>query len=88
MDANVHCTPAEAREFLGLPDLRPTQSAIIEKLEGQLSASLDRISPDAVLQRWLFFGASGSPRIQEFLDGFFGRAGPDGATDKKDAMQP
>ncbi len=45
---NVDCTPAEAREFLGLPDLRPMQSAIIEKLEGQLSASLDRLSPDAI----------------------------------------
>ncbi len=80
---NVDCTPVEAREFLGLPDLRPIQSAILEKLEGQLSASLDRLSPDAVLQRWLFFGAEGSTRIQDLFDGFFGRAGRDGATDKK-----
>ena len=48
----VDCTPAEAREFMGLPDLRPMQTAMAKKLEEQLTASLDRLSPDAVLQNW------------------------------------
>jgi len=51
----VDCTPAEAREFIGLPDLRPMQTAMAKKLEEQLTASLDRLSPDAVLQNWFMF---------------------------------
>jgi hypothetical protein len=30
---NVDCTPAEAREFLGLPDLRPLQAAWLAEVE-------------------------------------------------------
>ena len=51
----VDCTPAEAREFMGLPDLRPMQTAMAQKLEKQMTASLDRLSPDAVLQDWFGF---------------------------------
>ncbi len=51
----VDCTPAEAREFIGLPDLRPAQNAVAKKLEEQMTASLDRLSPDAVLQNWFMF---------------------------------
>jgi len=62
MTLYVDCTPAEAREFLGLPDLRPIQSAILERLEQRMSANLDELSPGAVLQRWLFDGSGGSTR--------------------------
>lgn len=44
------CTPAEAREFTGLPDQRPMQTAMAKKLEEQMTVSLDRLSPDAVLE--------------------------------------
>jgi hypothetical protein len=29
----VDCTPEEARRFLGLPDVVPTQQAVMEKLQ-------------------------------------------------------
>ena len=51
----VDCTPTEAREFIGLPDLRPMQTATAKKLEEQMTASLDKLSPDAVLQDWFIF---------------------------------
>ncbi len=37
----IDCTPAEGREFVGLPDLRPTQNAVAKKLEEQMTANLD-----------------------------------------------
>ena len=60
------------------------QSAIVERMEKRLSASVDNLSPDAVLQKWFLFGADGSARIQEFLKGVFGGAARAGAGDKKD----
>lgn len=88
MTLNVDCTPAEAREFLGLPDLRPLQSSVLDKLEQRMSASLDQLSPEALLQRWLYFGAGGATQVQELFKGFFGRAERDGAADMTDAKQP
>jgi Family of unknown function (DUF6489) len=32
----IDCTPEEARSFLGLPDLRPMQAAVMAKVEQQI----------------------------------------------------
>ena len=37
---DVDCTPAEAREFLGLPDLRPLQAAWLAEVEKRLVADV------------------------------------------------
>jgi hypothetical protein len=53
-----------------------------------MSASLGQLSPEAVLQKWLFLGADGSTRIQELFDGLFGRVARAATPDKTDAKQP
>ena len=62
VEVDVDCTPAEAREMMGLPDLRPMQTAMAKKLEAQMTASLDRLSPEAVLQDWFGFNPKTSIR--------------------------
>jgi len=81
MTLNVDCTPAEAREFIGLPDLRPLHASVLDKLEQRMSASLDELSPEALLKRWLYFGADGATQIQELFKGFLARAPRDGAAE-------
>jgi hypothetical protein len=46
------CTPLEARQFLGLPDVQPMQDAILKKLQEQLASNIDQISPEAIMQSW------------------------------------
>jgi Family of unknown function (DUF6489) len=50
---NIDCTPAEAREFMGLPDLRPMQAGIMEDLEKMMRDNVDKLSPDSILRTWL-----------------------------------
>ena len=51
----IDCTPAEAREFLGLPDVRPMQAAMMSRMETRMQESLEKLSPDAMLKSWLPF---------------------------------
>ena len=37
---DIDCTPAEAREFVGLPDLRPLQAAWLAEIENRLIADM------------------------------------------------
>jgi hypothetical protein len=74
------CTPAEAREFIGLPDLRPTQTAMAKRLEEQMTESLDKISFDAVLQNWFTFNPKNS--IQDLFANFITRAATRAEGDK------
>ena len=50
---NVDCTPAEAREFIGLLDLRPLQAAWLAEIENRLIADMQKFSPEGIARSWL-----------------------------------
>jgi hypothetical protein len=50
---NVDCTPAEAREFFGLPDLRPLQTGWLAEVEKRLTVDMQKFSPEGIARTWL-----------------------------------
>jgi hypothetical protein len=82
VNVEIDCTPLEARQFFGLPDLQPMQTAVMDKLQHQMMANIEKVSPEALMQSWFTF----DPKIAErFSDMFVTMAGLGGgrATDKK-----
>ncbi len=53
INIEIDCTPAEARSFLGLPDVGPMQAAMTEELQKRLQAALKTTDPEALLKAWL-----------------------------------
>ena len=49
----VDCTPEEARAFLGLPDLRPMQEAVLGQMQKQVMDGLSAMTPEAILRAWM-----------------------------------
>jgi len=70
VNIEIDCTPLEAREFLGLPDVQPMQAAVSEKLQAKLMASLEGLSPEGLMQNW--FDPKMAQRIQELFGGLAG----------------
>ena len=66
----IECTPDEAREFFGLPDVKPLQEAMMSKLEKQMVEAVDRFSPDAVLRNWLTLGPQSAENMRDMFDRF------------------
>ena len=82
VNVEIDCTPLEARQFMGLPDVQPMQTAVMEKLQSQMMDNIKKVSPEALMQSWLTF----DPKIAErFSDMFVTMAGLGGArtADKK-----
>lgn len=50
---NVDCTPEEARQFFGLPDLMPMQQDLMEMLGRRLSENIQTMEPEKLVQTWL-----------------------------------
>ncbi len=50
---DIECTPAEARQFLGLPDLEPLQKAAMGEIEKRIMAEFERYSPEGLVKSWL-----------------------------------
>ena len=50
---DIDCTPEEAREFLGLPDVRPMQEELMSGLQERMAATLKAMEPAEMLRTWL-----------------------------------
>ncbi|SMF09046.1 hypothetical protein SAMN06265365_102119 [Tistlia consotensis] len=50
---DIDCTPAEARAFLGLPDIAPMQAALMDEIEKRMKANLQAMEPETLFKTWL-----------------------------------
>lgn len=71
---DVDCTPEEARAFLGLPDVVPMQTAVMEALGKRMSASLEAMDPEALMKTWMPLGVQGLEQAQKMFWSQMGKA--------------
>ena len=64
---NVDCTPQEARQFMGLPDVEPMQKAAMAEIEKRIMVDLERFSPESLFKAWLPIAGMNAELFQEFL---------------------
>jgi hypothetical protein len=67
----IDCTPDEARQFFGLPDVKPMQAALMAKMEAQMTEAADRFSPDALLRSWMSLTPQGGESFRDAFERFF-----------------
>ncbi len=85
VNIEIDCTPIEARQFFGLPDVAPMQAAVMDRLQQQMTANIDKISPESLIQSWFSF----DPKLAEKMQDMFvtmtglGALGSSSSSDKK-----
>ncbi len=67
MTVDFDFTPDEARQFLGLPDVKQMQSRVMEKLEQQMLDAAAAYSPDELMKRWFSIMPQSPERFMEAL---------------------
>ena len=67
---DIDCTPDEARQFMGLPDVKPLQAAVLAKLEEKLVAGVDALSPEAMLKSWFSAMPQNAEQLQKLFSNF------------------
>ena len=76
IEIDIDCTPAEARVFLGLPDVGSLQQALLEQIQERMTASLAGMDPETLFKAWLPGGLQGWEQMQKaFWKGVPGAAG-------------
>ena len=71
----VECTAEEAREALGLPDVKPMQAAVMAKMEKRLTDAIDSFGPEAVIRSWFATIPQGADEMRNLFRGFLNLAG-------------
>ena len=53
---NIDCTPAEARRYMGLPDVAPMQEAMLKEMQERMMANVTSMQPAEMMKAWLPMG--------------------------------
>lgn len=61
---DIDCTPEEARVFMGLPDLKPMQDALIAQMQGRMEQAMKAMDPETLFRQW--FTGAGISEMQKF----------------------
>ena len=64
---DIDCTPEEARHFLGLPDVKPMQDAMMQEIQERMRASLLAMDPETMMKTWLPAGMQGMEQLQKMF---------------------
>jgi len=70
----IDCTPVEARQFMGLPDVQPMQAVVMAEIEKRVMAEAAKFSPDGFLRAWFTEGQQGAELFRDMFRGFFAQA--------------
>ena len=64
---NVDCTPLEARQVMGLPDVEPMQKAVMADVEKRMMTEIERYSPESLFKAWVPIAGMNAEWFQDFL---------------------
>ncbi len=64
---DIDCTPEEARQFLGLPDVKPMQDAVMKEIENRMMTNLQAMDPETMFKTWLPAGIQGWEQMQRMF---------------------
>jgi uncharacterized protein DUF6489 len=67
VNIEIDCTPLEARQFFGLPDVMPMQTAVMDRLQQQMMSNIEKVSPEALMQSWFTFDPKLAERFQDLF---------------------
>lgn len=68
---DIDCSPKEARDFLGLPDIKPLQEAFMANLQDKLSTGLSKEDMDKMFDLWMSPGLKQAGQNMEAFQNIF-----------------
>jgi hypothetical protein len=75
INIDIDCTPAEARAFMGLPDVAPLQAEVMAEMQQRMMKALAAMDPEALLKMWMPSGAQSFEQMQRAFWDQFARGG-------------
>ena len=65
---DIDCTPAEARAFLGLPDVTPLNDAMVAEMQGRMKANVAAMQPEELMKTWTSFGLQAQDQFRRLME--------------------
>jgi hypothetical protein len=70
---DVDCTPAEARAFMGLPDVSALNDHLVGEMTRRMDANLTAMQPEELMKSWFSFGGQAQEQFMKLMTAAAGK---------------
>lgn len=74
MTIEVDCTPAEARAFLGLPDVTAINDALVAEMQKRVEGNMAMLKPEELMKNWMALGGQATESFRQLMTAAAGGA--------------
>jgi len=67
VNVEIECEPAEARAFLGLPNVEPLNEHLVNEMKKRMDANMSAMQPDELLKSWTSFGIQAQDQFRQLM---------------------
>ena len=67
LNIEIDCTPAEARAFLGLPDVTPLNDHLVAEMKKRMDANMSAMQPEELMKTWTSFGMAAQDQFRQLM---------------------
>ena len=64
----VDCTPAEARAFMGLPDVEPLNDHLVSEMKRRMDENIMAMQPEELMKTWTSFGLQAQDQFRKLME--------------------
>ena len=68
VNIEIECDPAEARAFLGLPNVEPLNDHLVAEMQKRMDANLSAMQPDELMKSWTSFGLQAQDQFRRLME--------------------
>lgn len=68
INVEVDCTPAEARAFMGLPDVAPLNEHLVSEMQKRMDSNISAMQPDELMKTWTSFGLQAQDQFRRLME--------------------
>lgn len=68
LNIEIDCTPAEARAFLGLPDVTGLNDHLVAEMQKRMDANMASMQPDELMKTWTSIGVQAQDQFRRLME--------------------
>lgn len=68
VNIEIDCTPAEARAFLGLPDVAPLNEQLVQEMQKRMAENITAMQPEELMKSWTSFGVQAQDQFRRLME--------------------
>jgi len=68
LNIEIDCTPAEARAFMGLPDVTPLNDHLVAEMQRRMDENIKAMQPEELMKTWTSFGVQAQDQFRRLME--------------------